>query len=107
MAEQLKSSKVDFGAVTRSQRRIERIACANAGVVPLRLSALIKPEYVTLRTEPEVLQPGEEGDILVIVDAELIKTVGEQRFRVLVEGIKGTPSVRTIEGRLYISDDKE
>jgi hypothetical protein len=103
----LKSCKVDFGTVTRSQRRIERIACANAGVVPLRLSALIKPEYVTLRTEPEVLQPGEEGDILVIVDAELIKTVGEQRFRVLVEGVKGTPSVRTIEGRLYISDDKE
>lgn len=104
----LKSRKVDFGRVTRGQRRIERIACANAGVVPLRLSTLIKPQYVKLRTEPEVLQPGEEGDILIIVDAaRLKKMVGEQRFRVVVEGVEGAPSVRTIEGVLYLSDEKE
>lgn len=104
----LKSRKVDFGRVLRSQRRTERIACANAGVRPLKLLAIIKPQYVALRTEPEVLQPGEEGDILITVDAaRLSQGDGRQRFKIIVEGVEGSPLSRTIEGLLYLSNDKE
>lgn len=104
----LKSRKVDFGKVLGIQKRTERIACANAGVRPLRLSALIKPEYVTLYTEPEVLQPGEEGDIIITVDAaRLPSVVGEHRFSVIVEGVDGSPSARRIDGVLNISHKNE
>lgn len=104
----IKSRKVDFGKVIRTQRRTERIACANAGVRPLKISAIVKPQYVTLSTDPEVIEPGEEGDILVTIDAGRISArTGEQRFKVIIEGVEGAPSTRTIEGVFYISDDNE
>lgn len=48
-----------------SDTRTERIAVANAGDTPLRISAKPTTEGITLRTEPEVLQPNEEGDIVI------------------------------------------
>lgn len=103
----MKNSKVNFGVITQGQRRVERIACANAGVVPLRLSSVIKPEYITLSTEPVVLQPGEEGDIIISLDATgLPQTNGEQIFRIVVEGVEGRPSQRTIEGVFQIARNK-
>lgn len=48
-----------------SDTRTERIAVANVGDTPLRISAKPTTEGITLRTEPEVLQPNEEGDIVI------------------------------------------
>lgn len=48
-----------------SDTRTERIAVANVGDTPLRISAKPTTEGIALRTEPEVLQPNEEGDIVI------------------------------------------
>ena len=74
-----------------------RIACANSGDKPLRLSASMLPAYATFRTEPEVIAPGTEADIVVTIDmAKLPKRADTQRFPMLIEGIAGRPSERTI-----------
>ncbi len=95
----LKSRSVNFGTLAPRQIRRERIACANAGVVSLTLSAAIKPEYVTLATEPATIAPGEEGDIIITIDTDKIPLKeGEQKFKIIIEGVEGRPSQRTIEG---------
>ena len=48
-----------------SDTRTERIAVVNVGDTPLRISAKPTTEGIALRTEPEVLQPNEEGDIVI------------------------------------------
>ena len=45
--------------------RTERIRVANIGEEPLRISATSTIEGIALRTEPEVLQPNAEGDIII------------------------------------------
>ncbi len=45
--------------------RTERIRVANTGDTPLRISATSTIEGIALRTEPEVLQPNDEGDIII------------------------------------------
>jgi hypothetical protein len=45
--------------------RTERIRVANIDDTPLRISATSTIEGIVLRTEPEVLQPNEEGDIII------------------------------------------
>ena len=45
--------------------RTERIAVVNTGDTALRISAKPTTEGITLCTEPEVLQPNEEGDIVI------------------------------------------
>lgn len=58
----LRSDEVRFSA----EEREVRIACMNNGRQPMRLRAdsLLSPG-VTLRTEPETLQAGERGDLVI------------------------------------------
>lgn len=53
---------VTFDSMTRT----ERIAVANVGNAPLRLSVKPTTEGISLHTEPEVLMPNAEGDIVII-----------------------------------------
>lgn len=48
-----------------SDTRTERIRVANTGDTPLRISATSTIEGIALRTEPKVLQPNAEGDIII------------------------------------------
>ena len=73
-----------------------RIACANSGDKPLRLSASMLPAYASFRTEPEVIAPGTEADIVVTIDMAKLPKRGDLRFPMLIEGIKGRPSERMI-----------
>ena len=57
----LSRKSVTFDSTTRT----ERIRVANIGDTPLRISATSTIEGIALRTEPEVLQPNEEGDIII------------------------------------------
>ncbi|MBQ2778349.1 MAG: DUF1573 domain-containing protein [Bacteroidaceae bacterium] len=103
----LKSRKVSFGTVEAGRRRIERIACANVGVQPLNLSAAIKPSYVTLGTEPATIGPGEEGDIIITLDTDKIpQTAGCKQIKIIIEGIEGRPSQRTIEAEFNVCPQK-
>ena len=80
-----------------------RIACANSGERPLRLKASMLPAYATFRTEPEVIAPGTEADIVVTIDVtKLPKRADTLRFPMLIEGLTGRPSERT----LYVNIEK-
>ena len=57
----LSRRSVTFDSVTRT----ERIAVVNTGDTPLRLSVRPTTEGISLRTEPEVLMPNAEGDIVI------------------------------------------
>lgn len=80
------------------KRPSERILCGNSGDKPLRLSALIIPKFATFRTEPEVIQPGSEADIVVTIDASLIPAGKEKTFTfpIIIEGVDARPSDRTL-----------
>lgn len=43
-----------------------------AGKQSLRLIAAVIPEFATFRTEPEVISPGSEADVVITIDASLI-----------------------------------
>lgn len=89
----LSRSSVLFDKGTKT----ERIAVANTSNRAMRLSAHMTLEGLTLRTEPEVLQAGEEGDI-VISYAPKNNDITEVETIVIIEGC-GTarPSERMIK----------
>ena len=79
------------------------IACANSGERPLRLKASMLPAYATFHTDPEVIAPGTEADIVVTIDVAKLPKQGETlRFPMLIEGLTGRPSERTI----YVNIEK-
>lgn len=86
----------------KNGRKVSRISCANVGVKPLRLSADLLPQYATFATEPQVLQPGDEGDIVISINPELLPkdTTGTVSFSVIVNGVEGAPSSRTIKATI-------
>ena len=74
-----------------------RILCANSGNKPLRLSAPMLPRYATFSTEPEVIAPGTEADLVITIDmSKLPKQHAPLRMPILIEGIGGRPSERTL-----------
>ena len=94
----LKQNRMEFQEVMPGKRPSERILCGNSGDKPLRLSALIIPKFATFRTEPEVIQPGSEADIVVTIDASLIPAGKEKTFTfpIIIEGVDARPSDRTL-----------
>ncbi len=66
-----KRERVVFRQMIRSEVRTERVECINTGTRPLRPTADggTLPEYITFRTEPEVIQPGSTADLVITVDA--------------------------------------
>ena len=99
-----KSVEVVFDS---GDKRVERILCANSGDTPLRLSARMIPEYATFHTDPEVIHPGSEGDIVITVRKALLPTTKGRKFSfpIVVEGVSGRPSDRTINVNVEISDN--
>ncbi|MBQ8501458.1 MAG: DUF1573 domain-containing protein [Bacteroides sp.] len=85
--------------VNENGKTTERILCGNAGTTPLRLSAPMLPLYVTFRCEPEVLQPGQEGDLVITIDGTKLSASSSSmlKFSMLLEGIKVRPTDRTIK----------
>ena len=77
--------------------RTERIAVVNVGNCAIRLSAHPTAEGITLRTEPELLQPNAEGDI-VITYSPTAEPMRDIETAIIVEGC-GTarPSERMIK----------
>ena len=94
----LKQNQMKFSEVGGGSQSSERILCGNSGDKPLRLSALIIPKFATFRTEPEVIQPGGEADIVVTINASLIPAEKGKSFTfpIILEGIDARPSDRTL-----------
>lgn len=94
----LKQNRMEFQEVIAGKQPSERILCGNSGGKPLRLSALIIPKFATFRTEPEVIQPGSEADIVVTINASQIPTEKGKSFTfpIIIEGVDARPSDRTL-----------
>lgn len=86
--------------VFKNGRTVARIPCANVGVEPMKLSSELLPAYATFYTEPAVLQPGDEGDMVISIKSER-PSVGASgastTFLIVVGGVEGSPSSRTIK----------
>lgn len=65
--------------------RTERIAVVNVGDEPLTISARQTTDGIMLRTEPEILMPNEEGDIVITYSPSVAPTQ-EIETAIIVDG---------------------
>lgn len=98
----LKQNRMEFKDMTSGKRSSERILCGNSGGRELRLSASGVPQFATFRTEPEVISPGGEADIVVTINASQIpmEKGSSFTFSIIIEGIDGSQSDRTLNIRV-------
>ena len=101
----LKRRTVVFEPVKPGASPQMRIMCANVGTLPLSLSSMLLPEFVTFATEPSEIAPGEEGDIVITIDGDKLPKDGKNKYSILVDGVEGRISDRTIE--IKIGNNKE
>lgn len=96
----LRRKEIDFGYVKRGQKRLERIACANAGSAPLKVTAdkIVLPEFVSVYTEPEILQSSEEGSLIIAIDGEKLPEGkrGTGKIKILLNGLSASPIERML-----------
>lgn len=71
----------------------ERIAVANSSDRAIELTSRSTIAGLTLRCEPQVLEPGGEGDIVISYRGEATTTLNTM---LILEGISATPSERMI-----------
>lgn len=95
----LKQVRASITEVRPGTQPSARILCGNSGDKPLRLSSLVLPQYARLTTEPEIIQPGDEADLVVTIIADKIPATMPQSFTfpVILEGLDARPSDRTIQ----------
>ena len=95
----LKRIQLDFPELTSSAKPSERILCGNSGKTPLKLSAVILPPYMEFKTEPEIIQPGEEADIVVTIDGSKVpvRVGGQLKYSLLLDGVNGRPTDRQLK----------
>lgn len=73
----------------------ERIAIANTGNIPLKVSAPFLPAGISVYTEPESISPQEEADLVINIELDKIsKSIKD--YKILLEGLSGRPSERII-----------
>lgn len=93
----IKRKEVALTELPRQGRPSVRIPCANSGENTLHLSSRLLPAYASFRTEPAEILPGAEADIIVTIDVAKLPTSEQKiQFPLLIEGIGGKPSARTI-----------
>lgn len=96
----LKRKEVVFEPVKTGTAQQQRIPCANVGTRPLTLSSELRPHFVSFRTEPLELAPGEEGDIVITINGDMLPPNAPHSFSVVVDGVEGRISDRTINVKL-------
>ena len=96
----LKRKDVAFEPVKAGTKPQQRIPCANVGTVPLSLSSVVLPAFVSFNTEPSEIAPGEEGDIIITIDGDMLPPDVPRCFKVVVDGLKGRISDRTLNVKL-------
>ena len=96
----LKRKEVTFEPVKAGSMPQQRIPCANVGVVPLSLSSKLLPGFVIFSTEPREIAPGEEGDIVITINSDILPADAPRLFNVVVDGVKGRITDRTIKVNL-------
>ena len=94
----LKRKQVHFSELPVHGKTTMRVLCAHSGTKPLKLASRILPPYASLHTVPAVIAPGEEADLIVTIDVDkLPKGTAEIQAPLIVEGVGGKPSERTLQ----------
>lgn len=95
----LKQSRLLIDEVLPGTEPSGRILCGNSGDKALRIRSLFLPPYARLTTEPEVIGPGEEADLVITILADKIPATMPQDFTfpVILEGLDARPSDRTLQ----------
>ena len=94
----VKRTTATFSELPATGKPSVRIPCANSGNKALHLTSRMLPGYATFSTEPATITPGAEADMVITIDvAKLPKQEGTLQFPLLIEGIGGRPSERTID----------
>ena len=93
-----KEAVADFSDAGRPV--VVRIACANAGDVRLRLSTEGLPSYASFHTEPRVLRPGQEGDLVITLQPDAFSRRRPEVFGFRLTGLDGTVDDRTLRIRM-------
>lgn len=75
----------------------QRIPCVNVGKDSVRLSSSILPSYARLSTEPSVIAPGEEADIIITIVGSVLPRELPGSFNIVLDGIGGPLRDRTIK----------
>lgn len=94
----LKQSKVTFDEVKAGMQPEARILCGNSGKKPLHVSSLVLPQYAQIKTEPVVIAPGDEADLVITLLVDKIPPMMKPNFSfpIILEGVDAKPSDRTI-----------
>ncbi len=98
----MKRKQVTFTEVTSAVRPSERIVCVNAGDRPLKPSAKGLPAYASFHTEPEIIQPGEEADIVITIDGAKALERGRKQMHFFF-AIEGTDAHAGTGGLMEVS----
>jgi hypothetical protein len=98
----LKTKVLQLPDVAREGVRVERLVCVNTGDRALKLSALMLPEYVKFRTDPSVIPPHTEADLVLSIDGRLLPPKQQIDFRLVLDGISCRPSERIIQVSLTL-----
>lgn len=105
----LKRKELHFD-LTKDKVQTERILCANSGTVPLRLKVKNLPAFMQFSTEPEIIAPGSEADIVIKADLSQVPS-GNKLAKVYIlelEGLNNLTSVNSTDessNRLTITVD--
>ncbi len=85
----------------------ERIACCNAGERPrlLRADTLLTPPCITLTGDPERLEPGAEGDLVIRFDPAKLAGPLPPRAVLVIDGGEVPPRQRTVTVRFGAAND--
>lgn len=104
----LKQAKASITEVKPGTEPEARILCGNSGDKPLRISSLLLPPYARLTTEPEVIEPGDEADLVITIIADKIPATMPESFTfpVILEGLDARPSDRTIQVVVKVKKEK-
>ena len=90
----------------------ERVACMNNGAKPLKISVdtLLSSPEIEVRTDPAVLQAGEDGDLVITytprADGVRQTRVSMARARLFLNGLGVAPRERAIEVFVARDDDE-
>ena len=96
----LKRKDVAFEPIKAGTMPQQCIPCANVGTRPLQLSSELLPAFATFATEPQEIAPGEEGDIIITINGDMLPPNAPRSFSVVVEGVEGRISDRTLKVKL-------
>lgn len=103
----VKRQLVDFGEMTRTMRRVERILCVNSGTDTLTLSILAPVcDWLEIFTEPRSLPPGEEGDLVVVADGQKMPASmsGKYVFKASLKGLQTHLTERQLDIKMILND---